>query len=65
MTDLSHALSEPGTGNPPAPVYPNADKAVTLGWRRDTPGGVNDASNHPPQVGDLTFPPGINTGLEL
>lgn len=66
MTDFSHALSEPGSH---LPVLPKPDKAITNGWRRETPGGarVNGffAYENPPQIGDTTYPEGILTGEEL
>lgn len=42
--DHAMALSEPGGG---PPVYPQADKAITNGWRRVTP----ESYNNPFQTG--------------
>jgi hypothetical protein len=59
MTDLSMSLSEPGSG---VPVLPQPDKAITNGWRRDTPPYAD-----PPQVGDpyAEILKAVSTGVEL
>ena len=63
MADNSMALSEPGSG---IPVYPAPGKDILNGWRRDTPGGVNDASQNPPQIGaDLDRINAVLSGVEL
>lgn len=62
MTDISMALSEPGSG---VPVLPQPDKARTNGWRRDIP---PQAFENPPQVGDFYTNeqlPAVLSGTEL
>lgn len=61
-----YALSEPGSGSPPAPVYPNLDNMILQGWRRITP-PYDVANGGVPEVGNpgTTFINPPYTGFEL
>lgn len=65
MAQHEYALAEPGSGSPPAPVYPRLDDMILDGWRRRTP-PYDEANGGVPQVGDVgtTFIDPPYTGVE-